>query len=89
MCQRVNHLVVIVEKYYLDLYGVLWEGYEEYILIRLLYMLGLVGGEPLMEEGGEGVTVDDYAVGFRTDGDLPVASQWEFCQMLSTAIPVG
>ena len=52
-------------------------------------MLGFVGGQPFLEEGREGVAVDDHTVDFRTDGDLTVASQGQFCKPLSATIPMG
>ena len=74
MRQRVHHLIVIIEQLHLDFHRVFRKRHEEHVLEGFLRMLGLVGGQPFLEEGREGVTVDDDAVFLRTDGNLTVAS---------------
>jgi hypothetical protein len=58
-----DDFVVIVEEFHRDLHRVLWEGHQEDILKGFLYMFGFICSEPLLKEGGEGMTIDDRAVG--------------------------
>ena len=49
MRQRVYHLIVVIEQFYLDFNGVFRKGYKEHVLKGFLHMLGLFCDEPFLE----------------------------------------
>ena len=59
MGHRGLHVIVEVEELNGDIDGVERERHKEHILERTLCVLGLIGGEPLLKQGRERMTIDD------------------------------
>ena len=64
MGQRVDYFIVVVEQLHLYFYRGFRVRHKKHILKRLLSVLGLIGGEPFLKEGREGVAIDDHIVSF-------------------------
>ena len=82
-----GYMTVVIIKFYRHVYGVFRPGDKEDVLKRLLRALALSGSQPLLEQRGEGVAIDDSAVYLRTYDYLTIALQWNRIQSLTLAIP--
>lgn len=83
-----NHAAV-VEQVDGDVDGVARHGHEKNVFETTGRGLGLGIGEPLLEERGEGVAIDDRLGAVVAHGDLSVALHRQFGQPLSFAVPTG
>ena len=81
------HLPAVVAQVDGNVDSVLREWYEEYVLERFCLRLGLRIGEPFLEEGGEGVAVDDFVAVVVADGYLSVALHGNLTEPLPLAVP--
>lgn len=85
--ERGGYLAAVVAQVEGDVYGIFRHRNEEYVLETLRVLLCLWIGEPFLEEGGEGVAVDDFARAVVAYGYLSVALYREFGQSLPFAVP--
>ena len=83
------HPLMIVVQFYRDVDGVLGERHQEDVFKRLSGMFCLIGSQPLLKEGGEGVAVDDAVALGIAHNDLSVSFQRNVSQSLAFAVPSG
>ena len=72
-----------------DVDGVLGHGHEKHVLERTAHIVGFFVTEPFLEQGGEGIAVDDGMAAMVADNHLAVTFYGDFCQMVVLAIPTG
>ena len=80
---------MIVEEVNGDKGRVLGEGHEKDVLEGLGSGLRLLGGKPFLEEGGEGVAIDDLAAAGVAKRYLSVAFEGQAVEVVLPAIPSG
>ena len=85
--ERGGYLAAVVAQVEGDVYGIFRHRNEEYVLETLRVLLCLWIREPFLEEGGEGVAVDDFARAVVAYGYLSVALYRQFSQSLPFAVP--
>lgn len=69
--------------------GVAWHGQEHDVLKGLGQAGGLLGAQPFLKEGGEGVAVDESPCALVVHGYAAVALQCECVEVRAAAGPVG
>ena len=87
MRQGCLNMAVEVKEFHRHIDRVAREGHEEDILERAPHMLGFVRSQPLLEERGEGVAVDDLLGAVCPHRDLSVASQRQLGQPCAPTEP--
>ena len=80
---------VVVTQGDSDVGGLTGVGHQEHVLERAADAASLFRGEPFLEEGGEGVAVDDRACGCILHGDVAVSVQGQLTEMVTATIPMG
>ncbi len=79
--ERGGYLAAVVAQVEGDVYSIFRHRYEEYVLETLGVLLCLWIGEPFLEEGREGIAVDDFARAVVAYGYLSVAFYREFSRV--------
>ena len=82
-------LASVVAQVYGDVDGILGHGHEIYVFKRLLDVLSLGFFLPFLEEGGEGVAIDDALRLMVAHCDLSVALHGDLGESLALAVPSG